>query len=227
MVGRDNLSPRFENLESRFLLSAWWSDLINAFASAEPVEVGVLDRATADGQVEAAGEKRLYKFTAAASGQVHIGLAADESGLDPYLEVFSSSGWLYGVNDNTSDETLDSSVTLRSVYAGDTYYIRASGVGGTIGDFDLSITGDPTDDIGNTFEDAQELRFWSSWGSTSAYASGTVNYAGDVDMTSFVATQSGLVTVTQRGRGRGRNPGLVGEVAADRKTLPETFIRSR
>ena len=97
----------------------------------------------------------------------------------------------------------------------------------TVGDFDLSITSEPTDDIGNTFDEAKELRLYSRRGSASAYARGTINYAGDVDMTSFVATQSGLVTVTQRGRGRGRNPGLVGEVAADRKTLPETFIRSR
>ena len=213
MVGHNNL-PRFENLESRLLLSAWWSGLIEAFASAEPVEVGVLGRTTADGQVEAAGEQRLYKFTAAANGRMHIDLAADESGLDPYLEVFHSSGWRYGVNDNASAETLDSSVTLYSVYAGDTYYIRASGVGETLGDFDLSVTSDPTDDIGNTFENAQELHFWRGWGSASAYAGGTVNYAGDVDMMSFVASESGLVTVKQAGWGYWGIPGLAGKVTA-------------
>ena len=211
MAGRNNLPPTFENLESRFLLSAWWSDLMDAFTSAEAVEIGVLDHVTTDGQVETAGGRHFYKFTAPANGQVHIELAGDAGGLDPHLEVFSNQGRRYGLNDNASDDTLDSSVTLRRVRAGQTYYVRASGVGDTVGDFDLSITSEPTDDIGNTFDEAKELRLYSRRGSTSAYARGTINYAADVDTMSFVATQSGLVTVTQQGRARA---GLVGEVSA-------------
>ena len=214
MAGRNILSPTFETLESRFLLSAWWSDLVGSFASAETVEVGALDSVITDGQVEQAGGNHLYEFTAAADGQAHIDLAADGVGLDPYLEVFSSWGRRYGVNDNASDGTLDSHVTLGRVRAGDTYYIRAAGTGDTTGGYHLTVTSDPTDDCGNTFDNAKELRLWSHRGSASAHARGTVNYAGDVDMMAFVATESGLVTITQQGWGRGRNPGLTGQVSA-------------
>ena len=214
MAGRNILSPTFETLESRFLLSAWWSDLVGSFASAETVEVGALDSVITDGQVEQAGGNHLYEFTAAADGQAHIDLAADGVGLDPYLEVFSSWGRRYGVNDNASDGTLDSHVTLGRVRAGDTYYIRAAGTGDTTGGYHLTVTSDPTDDCGNTFDNAKELRLWSRRGSASAHARGTVNYAGDVDMMAFVAAESGLVTITQQGWGRGRNPGLTGQVSA-------------
>ena len=82
------------------------------------------------------------------------------------------------------------------------------------GDDNPSLTSNLTDDVGNTFDDARQLRLDSRGGHASAHTRGAVNYAGDVDMMSFVATEAGRVTVTQRARGGDRSPDLVSEVTA-------------
>ena len=194
-------APLLEAIEPRLLLSA--SPTLGALDSAWDIETAACGQVVAAGTLDSPDQGDVYSFTALADGRMTVEMgAAEDSGLDSSLEAYNARGRRIARNDNASRDTADSRLRLR-VRAGRTYYLRASAADGTEGSYDLTITSDPKDDYGNTDQDARLLRL----GRRGARANGRINYNSDVDYFSFLATQTGQVSVTMDGIGRS---GVVG-----------------
>jgi len=165
------------------------------FASAEVVDVGVDGAVTVTGVLAEAGQSVAYLFTAAASGTITVDMEADGDALDPYLELYQDPGRISQRSDNASPDTVDARLGVR-VQAGDTYYVVASGVGDTVGRFELTLTSDPIDDFANTADGARPVALDLPTGGAAAHA--MIDYAGDLDVIAFVAPETGTMTVEQR-----------------------------
>jgi VCBS repeat-containing protein len=74
------------------------------------------------------------------------------------------------------------------------------GVGGSTGEFTLSVTSDPKDDCGGTNATARSIYLNRSG---NAAFRGTTNYAGDRDVLTFIARKDGLLRVGMSATGRG------------------------
>jgi len=181
--------------------------LVEPFASATVIDLDPLDTEARTGTL-GAGESVAYAFTAQATGQMYLDVAAGQDGLDPTLELYRDPRWRMASNDNASADTLDSSLFVRSVQQGQTYYVVVGGADETAGDYTFTVAISPRDDAGNDIAHAAALRGWG-W---SVYDYGTIDYAGDVDMKAYEATESGRLTITQRPSGWGGN--LTCQVAA-------------
>ncbi len=197
---------KFEQLEPRLLMSSV-SNLQNLFASAESLFLAPTDSIVVDGNISDSQDRQVYTFTTTARGKLSVQMAAESGSIDPYLELFTSSGRRVRSNNNASRDTLDSRISL-NVISGQTYYLVASGGIEGAGQFALTLTSDPKDDIGNAQASAKQKRLSRSRGS--GRFAGTINYAQDVDFFEFVATQSGLMRIDQSVRGR--NNSLQGQV---------------
>jgi len=194
----DWLVPVFEQFEPRLLMSG--DPAVAALlASAVVVDVQPDQQTRVPGDIENPTSPVLYKFVAPAAGKIQIDLAAVSGGIDPCLVLFSDTLVRLAANDNYTRGSLDSRLT-RTVAAGQTFYILASGSSGTTGTFNLSITSDPRDDYGNQADQAHGLAIRANG---SAAIGGVVNYTGDNDYLSFVATKTGLATVVIAAAGRG------------------------
>ena len=168
------------------------------FASATVIDLDPLDTEARTGTLEA-GESAAYAFTAQSSGEMYLDVAAGQDGLDPTLELYRDPHWRWLANDNATADTLDSSLFVRSVQQGQTYYVVVGGADETAGDYTFTVAISPRDDAGNDIAHAAALRGWG-W---SVYDYGTIDYAGDVDMKAYEATESGRLTITQRPSGWG------------------------
>jgi hypothetical protein len=92
----------------------------------------------ASGRINFAGDRDLFRFTAARSGRITINLSAATAALDTVLAAYDSSGrWIAGNDDAVGT---NSRLSL-NVQAGRTYYLMASGYGNTTGQYSLSIGG--------------------------------------------------------------------------------------
>lgn len=113
------------------------SDDGNTFSSATLVTLTGNGSLTRNSAIDRTGDVDMFRFVAAASGSITIGLsAATGSRLDPYLIVYNGSQRAIG-RDDDSGGGVNSQVTV-SVTAGATYYIRASAYGNaTTGDYVL------------------------------------------------------------------------------------------
>src|SRR5262249_46994662 len=153
------------------------------FASAEddfPDQIALavplaLDASGAGGQAgatEQPGDADFFRFTAAYTGKLTVRLnAASGSALDSFLTAYAGTQSLLQSNDNR-DGGKDSRLQL-SVVAGQTYYLQATGVGGTTGGYTLTLTPVP-DDFGDDFDHAQLISL-NQFGS--ATQSGVINTA--------------------------------------------------
>lgn len=86
--------------------------------------------------VDVAGDRDFFRFVAVRTGPLVIRLSnAAGSDLDPVLALFNGSGRKIAVNDDFSGFN---SQLRWQVYAGRTYYLRASGYGDSTGEYDLT-----------------------------------------------------------------------------------------
>lgn len=186
-----------EQLEPRLLLNAGWvfSEL---FDSVQVVNVNPTESVSLQGNIQANGPTQTYRFDAPASGKFWIDMCAQDSQLDSLLQVYRQNGRRMGYNDNASRNTTDSRLRIR-VRPSETYYVVATSRNGTTGAYELTLTSDPTDDVGNTVSTAKKLRV----GRGRARAVNAINYAGDVDMFKIVADRSGPMEVDLAGTRRG------------------------
>ncbi len=162
--------------------------LAQEFVDAEELSVIGAGSATATGTL-ARGGAVAWSYTATASGFLELDLAAAEgSDLDAYLEVYDANQRCIGRNDNAGRDTTDSRLRMY-VRAGQTYYIRAAGANDTAGAFELTATGRPFDDHGNTAMDSRLIRTFHGG---RGYAAGWIQYGTDTDCFSFVAADTGL-----------------------------------
>lgn len=193
MRTHDTPIAKLEQLEERLLLSVnpVGADL---FDLASTVNLQAADSVLIGGQI-LAGQSEVYTFTAPASGNFQIDMTALGGDLDTMLQLYTESGRRSRGNDNANRYTLDSSVKLR-VRPGQTYYLVATGKDGTSGDFNLTITSNPTDDHGNDNNSARAMRMRRG----RAAGKGIVNYDGDNDMFKLTAEADGPLNFLLTGR---------------------------
>ena len=164
--------------------------VLQEFIDAEEVLVPSLGTESVTGSLDADGST-CHRFTAQADGYVYVDMAAaNDSGLDAYVEVFNDAQRRIAANDNYGSRT-DSRVRF-SVRAGQTYYVRTSAVRGTGGDYQADFTSVPLDDAGNDIDTAKSLPMNNDG---SARAAGNINYSDDVDVLKIVAAVTGEMTV--------------------------------
>jgi hypothetical protein len=168
--------------------------------AAQLLNVQPADSPTVAGQL-VAGTAQMYYLTVPASGTITFDMKADGSNLDSYLRIYNTSGRLVAQNDNVGRGTLDSRVTLR-VTAGQAFYVGAAGRKGSAGTYSLSARSNPTDDYGNTLDNAKKVTVNTS---RTTGVNGTINYVGDADVFAFVAPTTGTVQVTESATGRNNN----------------------
>ena len=174
------------------------SILAQEFVDAQEVVIPGESQQTVSGSLALDGTMT-YEFTATATGYFHLDMTgANGSGIDSYIEVFNTAQRRVARNDNLNRQTVDSRVRMR-VREGQTYYVRVSAAGETSGDYELTFTGNPTDDFGNEMLAAAAMRIARNGASR---ARGRVNYAGDVDCLEYTARDSGTVRIQMSNVGR-------------------------
>jgi len=189
-MNRKNFIPTLEQLESRTLLSGIPS-LADLASNAMTMDVAVNGSMTANGILETPTETNVYQFTAQASGRCLLEMGADGGGLDSFLELYSSTGRKIRTNDNATRYTKNSAILL-NVRPGQSFYAVTRATRKTSGAYTFKVTNKPTDDCGNTFQDARRIRL-AAKGATSLL--GTINYYDDADMLSFAAPTSGTMKI--------------------------------
>ena len=196
MTYRDKPSPFLEQLEPRMLLSAGsvFSELVE---TAQDIAITPTDTVSLDGTIQLDGQTQSYRVTASATGKLWIDMCGQAGQLDSLVQVYGANGRRYGLNDNASRDTLDSRVRVK-VKPGQTYYIMASGANSTTGSYQLTMTSDPVDDVGNMIDSAKALRVSNG----RARGQGTLNYDGDVDMFSLTTDREGPMEIDLSGSGR-------------------------
>jgi hypothetical protein len=128
--------------------------------------------------------------------------AADGSDLDSLLTIYNAAGTLIRSNDDAflppPNSPLDSRIQLL-VFPGETYFAQAGGFHISQGRYELifELNGVPPDDFPDTFDPNQPELTPAIALSTSGFGnlSGRIEEATDLDVFTFVATASGLVTV--------------------------------
>lgn len=145
-----------ERLEDRTLLNCTpgLDDFGNTFADAHLVSLTAAGAGAQAGCIEIDGDVDFFRFVAQSSGQLTIRQQASGGGLDSVLTVFDVAQQEIASNDDDPDDiTFDSRVEVH-VLAGQTYFVRAAGFGGSTGAYTLTF-GTPPDDFGNTFATAR------------------------------------------------------------------------
>ena len=181
--------PTFEPFEPRLLMSGT-PTVDSLFASAELLDINPGTTVSADGQLDSSDAKVMYQFTTKATGTIGLSMAASDGGLDTYLKLYDSYGRLLATNDNQGDIT--DSLISRYVYAGQTFFVEASGADGSQGDYSLSLTSNPVDDIGNTVASAKSMYVAATGTGT---FTGMLNYSSDQDFVEYNANETGRATV--------------------------------
>ena len=182
--------PTFETFEPRLLMSG--TDAVDSlFASAAALDNNPGTTVTAEGQLATSDSSQMYSFTTKATGTISLALDSIDGELDPHLRLYDSYHRLIATNDDLSASDADSLIK-RYVSCGQTYYVEASGAGETVGDYSISLTSNPVDDLSNTMLGASGLRVSATGAST---FTGTINYATDEDVVQYNATVTGRATV--------------------------------
>jgi hypothetical protein len=143
--------------------------------------------ATQPGVISTPGESGWFRFTAPASGPLQIRqFAVDGSSLDSSLAVYDAANLLLADADDDGS-SLNSQVVM-NVTAGQSYFIRAAGVGDSTGRYRLTLS---TDNSADTFTAATFL----DTSSGSAVYTGYIGGLGDVDLFRFTAPASGPLPI--------------------------------
>ncbi len=186
-----------------FYLSVWAADSIGKysfsilptlptrFINVEEAQVLPCGLTQLEGTIQAPGDVVIRRFQVVGKGRFRLDLtAADGSNLDGRLEVFDSNGRRLALNDNVG-ASRNSSINIR-VSQGQVLYVAASGTGETTGDFTLSLTSLPIDDVPDGLDNATTLKL-TRGGYVRAVR--RINYPQDVDATSFVAATTGTMNI--------------------------------
>jgi hypothetical protein len=177
-----------------------------------------------EGLIATPGAVEFFTFTAPTTGQMTIRQEADPghraldspatiqglfedfflrgagAQLDSFLTVYDANQQLITFNDNGGGG-LDSLVRF-NVVAGRTYYVRAAGVGASVGSYDLLFdTGAPVHPQGNSFDDAIPV---APGADDVTLQTGTIQVPADVVMYQFTAPMTGLMTIRQEASPGGR-----------------------
>ncbi len=104
-------------------------------ATATLVTLGATGQGKITGVIGTATDKDFFRFVTSKSGQMAIDLKATASSLDTILAVYDAKGRLIAQNDDWGRGT-DSHVKI-TVSAGQTYYARATGYGGSMGGYEV------------------------------------------------------------------------------------------
>jgi len=182
--------PTFEPFEPRLLMSGT-PMLDSLFASAELLDVAPGMTVSADGQLATSDASMMYSFTNEATGTISLALKSADGQLDPYLKLYDANHRLLASNDNQGGSA-DSLIT-RYVSAGQMFYVQAGGARSSTGDYSLSLTSKPTDDVGNDAARAAALYVAANGSSTK---NGNIQYSNDTDCFAYTAKYSGLVQTT-------------------------------
>ncbi len=190
---------RLEQLEPRLLMSTVSA---SQMLSAESLSLAPKDSIVVDGDIAAPGDSQIYQFTTTARGRLTIGMTGESEGLDSFLELFNSNGRRIRSNNNALRNTLDSRISI-NVKSGQTYYVVASADIEGSGQYLLTLSSNPKDDIGSDLASAKPKRLNKARGT--GRFSGTINYTQDIDVFVLVATQSGLMRINQTAIGGGNS----------------------
>lgn len=186
-----------ENLEARILMATG-----PVFGSATPINTPALGAVTVNNTFSAATETDTFTFVAKASGLVTVDVFAGGTRANATATAYGANGGQIATITNG---------TLRvCVNNGYTYYITAANAHSYIGQYTMTLTAAPTDDCGNTMATATVLSVPANQTVSGLTA---IQYAGDVDMFSFVAKQSGKATIDMQAVGS-LSPGVDPELFA-------------
>ena len=190
------------------------SSLAGQLGGAEGLALPALGSVSIHGET-GPGHGNLYELTAAARGTLTLSMQG-AGGLDAYLQVYDASGRRIALNDNLAIGTRDARVRL-SAAEGQMFYVLAGDRYDRPGAYALTAASVPVDDYGNDLAGARKIALN---GSGRGSAAGTVNYAGDQDVFTFIATKTGVLwaEMTPRGSSGVQAAGLAG-YAADETVL--------
>jgi len=197
MSFKDSPTASLEHLEPRLLLSGN-SVFAELFETAQLIDVQAADAVQINGSIDLAAQTQMYRFSAPARGKLWVEMNAQDGDLDSMVQVYNANGRRVGANDNASRATTDSLLRM-GVGSGQDYYVLASGKNGTSGSYQITLTSDPIDDVGNTFAAAAYRRMSRG----RARSRGTINYADDVDIIMVQTDSAGPMEIHVAGAGRG------------------------
>ncbi|MFM9960607.1 MAG: hypothetical protein ACKV2Q_05220 [Planctomycetaceae bacterium] len=192
-----------ELLESRCLLSGA-GDLIGDTQDSIALPPGILaaDEPPLVGTIDDATDRDLFAFTAESTALVEVReiAALDANGESPFdgvLQVFDAGSLDPLASDFGSANTTIPRVVTFAVEEGETYFAEVSGFGGSVGDFELSLTIVTIleDAVGNSQRTALDLGQLEV--GASLERSSTIDFAGDRDVFAFRAATSGTVLVLE------------------------------
>ncbi len=180
----------------------------DTFDTAKALTLSKTGAVSISGGIQFAGDVDMFMMTTTTRGLLNISLTRSGFGGNPLvgaLVVYDANGNIVAHDDDAANTGAAVSFV---VTAGQGYYIQVAGQGGTVGAYKLAVS-TVADDYGDTFDTAKAVTL-SKTGSGSI--NGGIQYTGDVDMFTMVATQTGTMTAGLALTGW-RN-GLSGELTA-------------
>ena len=168
------------------------------FDSAETLQPIPDSTISATGSIASADDWTAYVFTAPAAGSYRIRMIAESGTLDPTLELYDEQGRLLRTNDNAGGGTFDSELRV-ALSMGRQRYFVAAGENGTVGDYKVTISIEPRDDLGNTITEARQVRLVRG----SARPTGVLNYDGDADVFCVIAPNAAPMNLSLEAAGNG------------------------
>ncbi|MFM9961584.1 MAG: hypothetical protein ACKV2Q_10195 [Planctomycetaceae bacterium] len=136
-----------------------------------------------------AGDFDVFQFQADSSGVATFQLNANGGVLDTVVTLLDSAGNFLASNDDFNVAISRNSLLTRTVQAGETYYIVASGFGSSVGDYVLGASLD----AGDTIATARNLGLLPT--EELLQFSGTIGVTGDRDLFQFQADTPGLTVI--------------------------------
>jgi hypothetical protein len=165
----------------------------NSLSQAGVIELDA-EGGTFSSGIDYRGDYDYIRFVAPVSGAIGVQMsAAAGSVVDSYLVAYNSSGRTLSANNDYARNIRDARVSFL-VEAGQTYYLRAMGYRGTVGDYDLTFVV-AEDREGNNPAAATDITVDPDQTTT---ITGGVDYVYDRDYFRFVAPVSGGLTVNMQ-----------------------------
>ncbi|MSR31414.1 MAG: hypothetical protein EXR99_07910 [Gemmataceae bacterium] len=172
-------------------------DFANAINSTSKLPFGTISAAASLGKISVSKDVDLFQFLAAENGQVQVDLkAAAGSKLDTVLAALNSQGAVVGSNDNFGKSS-DSRLIFETA-KGSTYYLAASGFGGSLGNYELSlkpIVHQDADGAGNNTGAIPASHVLVLDSANQANSLGTINAVGDRDLFKLEITTAGILNL--------------------------------
>ncbi|MEI6685975.1 MAG: leucine-rich repeat protein, partial [Planctomycetota bacterium] len=149
--------------------------------------------ASAASEISAVGDRDVFKIVATANGLLAFSLQARaNSGLDSYLYLYDANENLLA-QDNDNGSGVDSLINW-AVHKGEIYYLQAAPFGASTGAYTVSATISAGDDHADLVGDSATRLIVSD--NVVVNTAGTIDSSTDDDVFSFVATDSGSITIS-------------------------------